>query len=74
MAQVALKDFLTEEEIVKIVRLWAEYPKHFGFAAMVCERIIRPNIERIDASLGQKNDPMYLAYTVEYVMQRGAEK
>jgi len=37
---------------------------------LIAERIIAPNLERIDRSTGQDNDAMYLAYAVEYALMR----
>lgn len=52
--------FLTEEEIAKAIRL--------RNAASIKRYIIEPNIKRINETLGQENDPMYLAYAVEYAI------
>lgn len=63
MKQVQIKDFLTEEQLLKAA--------HLGKAKQICEQIIKPNIEAINKKLGQENDPMYLAYAVEYIVTRG---
>lgn len=55
-----LKDFLTESEIRRAVALKK--------AKTIRDLIIAPNIKRINESLGQENDEMYLAYMVEYVV------
>jgi len=60
--QVGIVDFLTEEEIARAGEL--------GKAVDIEREIIRPNIDRINAALGQENDPMYLAYAVEYVLSK----
>jgi hypothetical protein len=42
---------------------------------MLCTReIIEPVIDRINKTLGQENDPTYLAYRVEYTMMKLLEK
>jgi len=64
---ITLADFLTEEELDRAAKLY-EHREATGYAKAVCEQIIRPNIERINKALNQENDPMYLAYAVEYVM------
>jgi hypothetical protein len=69
---ITLQDFLTDEEIEYAAKLY-ERREATGFAQVVCEQIIRPNMERINKALGQANDPMYLAYAIEYVMNE-AEK
>jgi hypothetical protein len=37
---------------------------------LVRDEIIKPNMTRINAALGQENDADYLAYAVEYVMNQ----
>jgi len=34
---------------------------------MICEEIIKPNIQVMNKKLGQANEPMFLAYSVQYV-------
>ena len=60
MKRVTLLDFLTHEEL--------EEARKLQVAREIRNKIIDPNIERINRALGQKNDPMYLAYMVEYVI------
>lgn len=65
MKQITLPDFLTDEQIEKARELYmAGTP---GFARAVKDLLIEPNIEEINRKLGQENDPMFLAYAVEYV-------
>jgi hypothetical protein len=58
--------FLTDEEIRKAIRL--------GDASSIKRYIIEPNIKRIDKALGQENDPMFLAYAVEYAINLAKSK
>ena len=76
MRRITLGDFLTDGEINKCVKLWKEFQKTnaYGYAQKVCEEVVKPNIERINKSLEQENDPMYLAYMIEYVMYAAKEK
>lgn len=60
MKSVTLKDFLTPDEIEE-----ARMLKH---AREIKKKIVDPNLKRINAALGQQNDPMYLAYMIEYVV------
>lgn len=60
MKYTTLSHLLTDREIRQAIKL-----EH---ARDICEKIIKPNIERIDRDTGQKNDPMYLAYLVEYAI------
>lgn len=57
---VTINDFLTLEEICQA--------RCFVSAKEICRLIIEPNIGRINQSLGQENDPMFLAYAVEYAI------
>jgi hypothetical protein len=64
---MSLDKFLTEDEINQAIQLYQISP--VGTFAKKCrELIIQPNIDRINAAIGQENDPLYLAYAVEYVM------
>jgi hypothetical protein len=67
---VRLNDFLTEQEIMLAAQMWRGQWLEDGktFAQRVCDKIIKPNMQRINRALGQENDPMYLAYCVEYVL------
>jgi hypothetical protein len=60
MKKVTLLDFLTPAEI--------EHARKLKSASEIKRKIIDPNLRRINAALGQQNDPMYLAYMVEYVL------
>lgn len=64
--KVAISQFLTEEEIKQAVKLYTEDPVHFHKRCVA--EILKPNIRRINADLGQQNDAGYLAYMVEYVI------
>lgn len=66
MKSVTLKDFLTDREIRRAIELQHARP--------ICEEIIKPSIARINRDLGQENDPMYLAYVVEYVVMQHLKK
>lgn len=68
-ANTRLDDFLTTAEIQAAIKLYAEASP--GTFARRCEaEIIRPVIGRINAALKQENDPRFLAYAVEYVLDR----
>jgi hypothetical protein len=60
MKRITLKDFLTDREIRRAAQL--------KDAKKIHDEIIRPSIARINRALGQENDPMYLAYMVEYAV------
>jgi len=59
---VRIKDFLTDEDISRLET------ESITEAKEICEKIIRPQIDKINRKLGQENDPMFLAYMVEYAI------
>lgn len=59
---MVLTDFLTSAEIKRAMKLKR--------AQDINAEIITPNIERINKAIGQENEPMYLAYAVEYVVSK----
>ncbi len=59
---ITLPDFLTPEQI--------EQASLCTTARQIMERVIDPNLAAINAKLGQENDPLYLAYTCEYVFRK----
>jgi hypothetical protein len=72
LRQVGLTDFLTEEEIARAIELY-QICAAGSFARAVDAQIITPNIDRINAALGQENDPRYLAYAVDYILSKQFE-
>ena len=68
---ITLPEFLTEEELAYAQRLF-NTAEAGTFAAQCVEKIIAPQIERINRALGQKNDATYLAYAVEYAFNKMA--
>lgn len=66
MRRITLKDFLTDREILRAMELKT--------AKEICEHVITPGIDRINRTLGQKNDPMYLAYLVEYAITQARKE
>ncbi len=69
MKTVSVNSFLTKQELFQAATL-AQYTKNGKLASTICEKIITPNIERINHKLGQENDPMFLAYMVEHSLGR----
>lgn len=63
---VTLTDFLTEEEINRAVHLYNTDRANFHENCL--KEIIKPNMARINTSLGQENDADYMAYAVEFVV------
>ena len=62
---MTLPQILTRAEIKKAIRLKDRIA--------VRDQIIIPNMARINRSLGQENNPDYLAYAVEYVLTSAGE-
>lgn len=67
MTTVTLDAFLLDKEIRHAAKLYRTLPQHL-FAHAVATQIIEPNLPRINAALGQRNDPRYLAYLVMAAM------
>lgn len=65
---ITLADFLTEEEIQKAVNLYQTDRDNFHRRCLA--EVIEPNMDRINAALGQDNNASYLAYVVEFVVGR----
>jgi hypothetical protein len=63
-----ISDFLTESEIKTAIKWWRS--DRSSFHKKCCEKIITPNMARINAALGQENDPRFLTYAVEYAMMK----
>lgn len=68
MKQVTIADFLTPQEISLAVKMWRESKDNY--ASRIAATIITPNMARINASLGQENDAMYLGYMIEYAVMQ----
>ena len=60
MRYSTLGEMLTEAEILLAVKL--------NDRQKIRDQIIKPNIDRINETLGQENDPDYLAYAVAYAL------
>lgn len=72
MKQVALKDFLTAEQIEK-ARLVHKAAPPTRLHKWLVEQVIRPHMDEINRKLGQENDEDYLAYAVEYALTQAAK-
>jgi hypothetical protein len=67
MKSFTLPDILTEQEIAQAVELYKTAPAG-TFAAKVKEKLVLPNLKRIEEKLGQEMDAGYVAYAIEYVL------
>jgi hypothetical protein len=67
-----LGDFLTDGQLEKVQQLWRTYDGDKTlFHAAVVQQVIQPNLEQINAKLGQENDARYLAYAIQYALSTG---
>lgn len=73
MKQVKISDFLNSNEIENAIKLYKSAPPG-QFAKECADKIISPNLTRINSSLGQENDPRYLAYAVECAIMFGGKQ
>ena len=62
---IKLEDFLTKEEI--------KLAKTLQVASKIKEHITGPRIKRINETIGQENDPLYLAYLIEFLISEKGE-
>lgn len=60
--KLVITDFLTKAQIKQAMR--------YETAREICEHVITPNINEINMKLCQVNDPMFLAYAVEYILSQ----
>lgn len=60
---------LTQKEMKEALKLYDTAENH-TFAERCSAEIIRPVLDRINEATGQENDPIYLAYTIEYAIMK----
>lgn len=60
---IKITKFLSKSQIKEAYR-------HRENVLKIRDHIIKPNIEEINHKLKQENDPLYLAYVVQYVLMR----
>jgi hypothetical protein len=65
---VKVSDFLTDAEIGVAVAMYFDREAKEPFAQRFAVAVTRPQIARINASLGEENDPYFLAYFVQYIL------
>jgi hypothetical protein len=76
--QVSIGDFLNDDQIEQCTRYWFDCREgkisQRRFHELVKVEIIESSIDAIDRKLGQKNDPAFLAYAVEYAFMHTDKK
>ncbi len=72
MKTISLGDMLTDDQILRAITL-AHTNSGTALHTALRDEIVVPNLPEIDQRLGQKNDPDYLAYAIEYVLERVAD-
>lgn len=70
MKNVALPDFLTEEQIQAAWKIWQAAESESVARCRIRDEIIVPNMSTINGKLGQENHADYLAWAVIYVFMR----
>ncbi len=78
MKNVQLGEFLTDVQLRQVIEIKKDFDAaerrsaaevaEASLARRIEREVIRPNLEEINAKLGQENDPAYLAYMLEYVL------
>jgi len=69
---LTIGSILTQKEMKEALKLHKKAETH-NFAERCAAEIIRPVIDRINKYTGQENDPLYLAYCVEYAILKSGE-
>lgn len=68
---ITVDAILTEPEMEKAIDLYDSLgAMKQNFAKKCSEEIIKPVLTRINKTTNQRNDPMYLAYCVEYCLMK----
>lgn len=67
-----LNAILTKKEMENAIKIYDALgpTQKSQFAERCAAEVIRPVIERINESSGQENDPLYLAYCIEYALMK----
>jgi hypothetical protein len=63
---VPLGAFLTDAQMGELLALYRTC-KAGTFAKQAAEKVIKPNLSKLNAITKQENDPMYVAYVIEHV-------
>jgi len=66
---ITVGEILNPKEMKEALKLYKIAERH-KFAERCAAEIIRPAIKRINKNTGQENDPMYLAYCVEFSIRK----
>lgn len=79
---ISLEDILTPSEIEQARMLYSYFEKRkdigsplsMSFNEQLVSEIVQPNMARINAALGQENDPRYIGYAIEYCLMREGKR
>lgn len=76
MPTITIQDFLTAQQIQECIIIYKSQETEGikSLAQRICDKVITPNIVSINRKLQQENDPMFLAYAVEYVLNQSRRK
>jgi hypothetical protein len=67
--KISIAEFLKNDEVQRAAQLY-KVAEPGTFARRCAAEIIEPQMARINATLGQENDALYLAYMVEYTLMK----
>ena len=67
---VTIRDYLTDDEIRQGIEMFKTSSSNF--ARKFADEVISPVIQRINTKLGQQKDPLFLAYAVQFVIEKVA--
>lgn len=70
MQQLSITEVFTGDEIVAAADIWRSSRTTQAFHDRVKKGIIAEALPRINERSGQENDPAYLAYLLEYLVNR----
>jgi hypothetical protein len=73
MVMASLSEVFNDKQLSLLLNLYHEHKSDGRFAHMAKYQVIDPAIDTINRLTGQPNDPMYLAYLVEFTF-RALEK
>jgi hypothetical protein len=68
----SLGEMLTDAEIQRAINIWQDGGPRV--ARRLCDEVVRPALVEINRKTGQENDPMYLAYMLEYVFEQQSRR
>lgn len=72
-ASVSVADLFTNEQIEECLFIVQSFPDSEQ-ASVIADAVISPNLQQLQATLGQIIDPRYLAYMLIYACKRELQR